>query len=481
MRSNKAIQLLQTFDDLELGELKNYLRKQYSRDSLAFKIFDYFYQKKEHFIPKPEWISIEVAYKKICKKEIEPKGRKVFLNTTHLLHKSIQQFLLSKELEKDSFEKDQLLNKIYRERKLYKTASLIIQVRKNKIANSAEKNIWHPLQKFQMDYQAYFENKEGKMRDHSTTLSNMMQTLDTFFCTFKLLLSYEMTNRKNLFSEQYEIPFLEEVVHYVEEHLNIDTINPQFYAICLNVISTRTEKSLKKLVSFLDTYQKYISLDNIKLAFSVQLNTWIHLNRKKVKKAPEQIFLLYKNGLKNDYFLFEGYLRYTTFLNIVTIACLVKEHEWCRKFIKDYQHLITPKYQHSTINLSTASLLFAEDRFDNMLSYLNHVEFTDLIFSVRAKSLILRAYYELQSENRELLLNYCKSFKTFLENNQHINPRLMNGYLLLIENIRIFYRKNTGYTKAELIQKIINEENPSFQEWLLRKAKALKTRQYRKP
>jgi len=452
-----------------LKTFKNYLLRNNSADKLMCRICLYYISNQDKMTTQPHWFDLTFAYKKICKKEINPNRQKVFLNALHNLNNALKTFLLIQALEEDSFEKDQMLIKIYQERKLENETIQLIEKRKEKIIQKTPKEHWSDLQLFQLDYKLFFEIKAGKVEDNQDLLTRIMYQLDSFFCTFKMLVSSAMENRKNLYNEAYQTHFFDNIQNHLSQIPIEENINAHFYHACFEAIKFRDLEHTTKLANFIKINEPLISLENQGLGYISLINCWLYLHRKNYEDAPKKMFQIYKLGLPKGFFQEQGQISPTAFVNIVSIACLEKEYQWANNFINKYENLLPTPHKMAAVNLAKGSILYSEEKYKEMLSPLNQVQYLDSTYGIRAKAMILRGFYE-DKQSYELISSYCKSFSAYLKQNRQFQVDPLDAYKRLIEYVQIFIRPKRKMPQSLLIEKIKKEQDFQFKDWVLEKA-----------
>lgn len=472
MTNSKAINLLDTFQEEELKAFKKHLQKNYNSGNLICRIFHYYLQKKPLLKKQSALLTLAIAYKKIVKKELDTKGRKVFLNALHNLNKALKDFLLIKELEKDSFEKDQLLIKIFQERKLSKFVNQTIQQRTQKIETAPIKNQWQSLQLLQLAHHAYFEGYEAYFSNKNLSVQRMMTHLDEFYTSFKMYYSCEMENRSRLMPESYQVLFKTEIINYIKAQPKHSEPLAYLYFLCFELIKIGQKKQYLALENYLVLQEHQLSLSDQQFANALLITFAIRAYRKGNRAYANIIFSKYKNGVTKGLYFYNGQLPNNDFHNIVATACAVKEFEWAKHFVTAYQKYLPPAFKQQSIHLATAIIHFQEGDFEQVLPALNQVVFEDISFELRAKALILRTFYEL-NENVDLILDFCTSFQRFLQGNRHIQPAISSSYLVLIKYIKQFVKQPIKLTKEEIIAQIKAEKSLQFHQWLLAKVKEL--------
>lgn len=474
MINSKAINLLNTFQEAELKAFKKYLQKNYTPDNLICKIVHYYIQKKSLFEEQPALLTLAIAHKKIVKKELDAKGRKVFLNALHNLNKALKDFLLVQELQKDSFEKDQLLIKIFQERKLSKFVKQTMEQRAQKIETASIKSQWHSLQLLQLAHHAYFENYVGFFSNKTLSVQKMMNHLDDFYTTFKMYYNCEMENRSRLVTESYQVLLKTETINYIKAQTSHSTSLAYLYFLCYELITIGQKKQYLAVENYLALQAPQFSLSDQQFANSLLITFAIREYRKGNRTYANILLSHYKNGLKKGLHFYNGQLPSNDFHNIVTTASGIKEFAWAKNFIDTYQKYLPTALRKQSVHLAKAIIYFQEGQYEQVLPALNQVSFESISFELRAKALILRTFYEL-NENAALILSFCTSFQKFLQGNRHIHPVISNNYLVLIKYVKIFVKQPRKLSKAAIIKQLNAEKSLQFHQWLSAKATALKT------
>ena len=286
MRKSKAINLLSTLDKVEFKEFKNYLYQKYKSKKLAVQIFDYYHTRVDLFREQPKLLDLSVAYKKITKQVITEKRKKTFQNAMSALYVDLIDFLLIQEVQKDSFQRDLLLVKIFKTRKQAKGISKIIQQRKQKIEQQKLWNLWSPLQLLQLDHFTYYqENYDSKIADHTAKFEDLMNHLDAFYTTLKLYYSCEMNNRTNIVPENYNVLLIKEVVEILKEKNVIKYPLIEFYHLCLNLSKSQTEEDFIKLQSVLEANEAMLANADKLLAYTLSSNYLIQQIKKRKARS----------------------------------------------------------------------------------------------------------------------------------------------------------------------------------------------------
>jgi len=473
MRKNNVFDILSTLNKLEIKKFKGFLLERNRPQKLVVRIFLYFKQKRfidanlSHF-------DLDIAYKKICKKEIETKGRKVFLNALSDLKKEVIDFLLGEKLKEESFEKDQLLISIFQERQLKNQAIKTIEKRTVKLKKESIKDIWQPYKMMRMYHLSYFNNYTEKFSDQNIYIQKSMDFLDQFYAKAKLIYGCEIKNRARILPEaDVPILLLEEVISTFQPDTSDDPLF-QLYFLCMELIKHNEESNYKKLYDFLLTESSKLLKSDLLIGFSHINNFMITQLRKGNEIYQEKIFDLYKEGLEQGIYTFQGFLNDVQFNNIINAACRLKAFDWAKAFIQKYQHFLKEEIRIDLVHLSKANIYFKEGNFGATITLLQKIHFHNVYYSLRARALLLRTYFEA-GEEKKLIIDYTNSFKAFINEDQFFAKTALHNYEVLIKYIRIFLREKRKLSKAQIIHDINLEKSLLFKSWLIEKAEQLKT------
>lgn len=139
-----------------------------------------------------------------------------------------------------------------------------------------------------------------------------------------------------------------------------------------------------------------------------------------------QVFEIYKQLLKDKLILENGYLSEAHYGNIATCAMKVKEFDWAEKFIHDNKVLLPAANAENAFNYNLSRYYVESSQYDEALVLLNSIEYTNLVYFLECKGLLLRAYYELGEG--EPLRSLIDSFKQYLTRNKLLNKTKIKRY-----------------------------------------------------
>lgn len=479
MRDTKCLGLLTELTEQELINFKDYLKERYRPKKLMVRIFNYFIKNKEIIRQKNTAFDMPVVYKKICRKDIDTNRKKTFQNALSALYQDLVDFLLLAEVNKDSFERDWLLLKVFQQRNQKKAADKIVQSRLEKLRTIPDKEQWHYLQMMQLNELRHFNNYDDKVGINTNPLIESMDCLDSFHSISKLQYSCEMKNRTKILPESYDFPMLKETVNYLKKKNNQQPLE-KLYTACLQLIEPKEKKSFKKVLNNTKRIMDLLDNDDSLLSKRDQLAGYGYLENHLVQqiragdsKAREQLFVVHQKGLKQEIYIYEGYMIAGQFNNIIHNACKLKEFDLAKEILNTYQVYLPEPSKLDWFNLLNATIYFEEGHFDKAWEALASVHFQNDHLALRGKALLLRCFYEL-GESEPFVSRFCNAFYTFIKKgNRQLSPKTLGHYLMLIKYIKMLIRRHRILSKVELEEQIRKEKYKLFAPWLLAKVSLL--------
>ncbi|MCK6693336.1 MAG: hypothetical protein L6Q97_14720, partial [Thermoanaerobaculia bacterium] len=149
------------------------------------------------------------------------------------------------------------------------------------------------------------------------------------------------------------------------------------------------------------------------LLFSI--NFCIILSNQGKERYTSEALNLYRQGLEKGYLLKEGYLSHHTFINIVALGCTLKEFDWVKGFIKEYDNKVDPKpnldRRDSVVLFCKARLQRDLGNYREAMQMLAQFQTDDPYYFLLAKVSLSRIYYELDEfDALESLLGTMRAY-----------------------------------------------------------------------
>ncbi len=168
--------------------------------------------------------------------------------------------------------------------------------------------------------------------------------------------------------------------------------------------------------------------------------------RENEEQYVEEALNIYLKTIKSGLLIEKGFLSPWTYKNVIKLGLRLQRYDWTETFILKYNPNISEAFRSNSLHLNLADLYYYKKDYDRALSNLTKVEFSDIFYTLQAKVMLLKIYYETKEE--EALHSLIASFRIFLKRNK-----------LISNNVRETYQNFTT-----LLQRLLKENKESFTE-----------------
>lgn len=472
MQKSKLIELIKTLSNKELRHFDDYVQSPFfNKNDHVTALFQYL--KKFHPDYEDKKLDKEYVFKKLF-----PKAKfysQKLRNLMSELAKLLEGFLVLGELEKNSSQKDIWLLDVFTQRYLDKH----FQHKLNE-ANKNQKRVPHHDSdyyhaQYSIENAAYSFSVVNSNRPVETNLQQVINNLDHYYLALKLRYSCAIFNRQSLLAVSYDVPMLDEILHFLENNKHDDIAAIALYHHLLLLLKNETQTHYEKLIALLDIHKNGLPTSELRQIYTALFN---YFNKKLKSGNPEylsKIFDLYKIMLEREIIFVEGYISpYQHFRNIVIAALRLGELPWAEQFIQDYSIRVVPERRENMVNYCMAELNFFKKDYQQTLNFLLSFEFQDAYNYVEHKRLLLKSYYEL--DEMEPFEALAHAFRNYLRRNKTISEYNKKSFHNFIRLLNKLYkaRLDKSHVRQDLAHEITATDFVADSEWLLEKVKELK-------
>jgi tetratricopeptide (TPR) repeat protein len=184
------------------------------------------------------------------------------------------------------------------------------------------------------------------------------------------------------------------------------------------------------------------------------------------------MFGLFRQSIRLKILLEDDILQEGIFKNIITISLVVGEYEWAEQFIQEYAGYLPSDIRENARTFNLANLYFFQKKYDRVIELLQNVEYSDVVYALSAKFVLVRTYYE--TEEFMALDSLIDSFRIFLRRNKLISKTFKteyNNFLLFVKKLSILPPGNPKAV-AQLRGQIERCNAVVTKKWLLEKIDA---------
>lgn len=126
----------------------------------------------------------------------------------------------------------------------------------------------------------------------------------------------------------------------------------------------------------------------------------------------QEVYELFKFGLKSKALIHSNDLSSNTFINIIDIACLAKDRDFARSFFTQYLSATKPSEQASNELMGYAFLAFCNKDYPAALQQLQKIHPDNIFIKIKVFELTTRVHFEAQ--DKEALFDTIEKFRGML-------------------------------------------------------------------
>ena len=314
-------------------------------------------------------------------------------------------------------------------------------------------------------------------------LIEKQKQLDLFLMTEKLKDACEMYLRHQILKVPFELNFIETILIEFEKkeafYEKIPTIS-----IYYNIYKLLINKELSQyqtVLAQLKVHEQSLPKSELENIYNYLQNFCIQKINQGNQHFLTELFKIYQSQLTKELLFRSGYLPEFHYKNIVTTGLREQAHEWVYEFIEKYKPKLNPITAENAYSYNLANYYYFTKQYEKVLELLIRVEYTDVRYSLDAKTLLLRTYFEL--EEGEALLSLSDAFRQYLKRNRQVSEVNRKGYLNLLKFAKkVFQLKtNANYWLKEKLKKECKKVEMEIQasdlifnqSWLMEKFAAI--------
>lgn len=482
MKEGKLVELLTVFSGRELKEFEKFLHSDiFNKNEKIRKLFtlvSQYLKSSDHKKLSRISFYFELFPEENTADEFtaeqERKARKTIGNLMHELKRLAEDYLVVKSSLNTPELRENALLTVLEKRHAKDQFYAEIERASKRIESQDARDMFYYFNKFKISHRVYFYPGPKFSKDDLENLNKTISGLDLFICSSKLRYAVLLLNRQQIFSENYEIPFLDEILNFCQQ-LNIaDHFAIHIYIEFISILRENEFNldkygMLKELV--LKNLNKFNRIEQVDLFTCLRNYCIYYFNKGHVKMAME-LLELYRSGLENRLVMLEsGELNYYDFLNIISIGCETRQLEWTRSFIEEYSGFLKKEIRKPAKTVGLAQIHFHKEEYQEALEKLNEkTTFTSNYDKLIEKSLRLRCYYELKEF--DLLDYYLDAYRKFLQRNKDIASEVKARDLGLIRfTKKLIYIQNDKAQLEKLRDDITISKKVKLKKWLLGKVR----------
>lgn len=339
----------------------------------------------------------------------EKEVKKQWNYTKNRLVKMVNQYIVYKHLQKESFVRNQILLEFYHRQQLPKNLSSMLK-KATSFFERSKKDYDTEYQNFKLQ-EILLAQSMGE-RLHREELQKMNEALDNFYLENKLRMLIEQHNRHRIISEPAPDDFFEEWLQSGKPSLEKvgNRLSYRLYLMMTTAGEVAHYWEAKNL--FMNNAANFSADYKVSCCGYLMNQCIFYLHQGQLKFANEYISYV-KFLLEEALFLSEG-LPLTKYSNTVYMALVAKELEWIKDFVDQYSSLVDHPEMVAIKHLNRANILFYQGQKNNeALLLLRNFDVSETYFKINFDKLSIKLFYEEKLE--DTLKSKLGAFQKYLQ------------------------------------------------------------------
>jgi len=463
MQKLKLIVLLKKLSPEEVSGFRKYLIRHHHREKIGLSVFEYLIKFYPDF-EQQEKIHVAYAYKKIFKTDFDhdEHAQKKMLNTASDLYKWLKNYLIAAKVEQNHQLQQTIWLGILQERGMKEEFSRKATEFYEQTRGTPFKS---PLDAFPNWMASYFHRAhltQNKPLNHAEIILQCTEAMTSCWEVMQLKMACETSLIKKT-TEQVPALQIRKAIDF--QQLGMAVLK-EIYEALWQLTDSEEEAHFVRLETLLHQHGQSIDPQELEGVIRYAYNFAAHQSRQNTSVAHiERMHRLNKIGLEHGVFLRSGHLPSSAFGNMVTVACQSNDFRWASNFIQTYSHIVHERNRQDAIVMAKAILSFESGKYHEVINLLKSATPEAHLDVLRAKSLLLRSYYEVQVE-QDVFMDACVHFENLLRRSAKTKAnRAMLAFVLILK--RMVAQKSS---KKVILNRIEKTTDLYSRQWLLEKA-----------
>jgi hypothetical protein len=470
MLSEKLISLLQTFSKYELNRFRKFLLSPYLNDqedlTRLFELVNDALRKGDD--------TLSALEKSMVWKALYPKKtfddailRRLASDLTLLA----QRFLVEEARQQAPLNEALDLQKVLEKPELQKHLAGVERQIQKLLEQSEGKSTDYYFAQFRNHWNIFTRaSKMVATAGYTEKLTAADFYLECFYLAQKLKLYIAWLLYRGFRVTEQEVPFMPGFWEYVDdERFDKVPLIRIYCKVIVNFTESENETNFQELLISLQQHTKDLTQADLRECYYMAQNYCaLKINQGKTEYY-RKVFDIFKSMTEVDLLVENGQLPEAVFKNVITASLGVGEYAWTEQFIQKYAEFLPARIRANARMFNLAYVYFYQKNYEKVIEYLRDVEYSDVVYALGAKSMLLRTYYE----QREYLAldSLMDSFRIFLRRNKVISKNLKREYINFLNLVKKLTTVTASDKKAisGLRRRVTETSHSMPKNWLLKK------------
>lgn len=197
------------------------------------------------------------------------------------------------------------------------------------------------------------------------------------------------------------------------------------FAYCLR--HPEAEERFARLLHVLASDSGHIAPGELRECYLVAQNYCAFKINQGKTEYYRTVFEIFRILIDRHILLEDGRLSEGMYKNIITSGLRVNEYAWVESFIVGYSEFLPDQIRENARLFNLANLYSHQKMHDKVIELLQNVAYSDLVYALGAKMILLRTYYE--SREYIALDSLLDSVRIYVNRNQQLSRQTKREYL----------------------------------------------------
>lgn len=480
------IEILDSLSQHEIKKIKYFIQNKYfNADNAVISLYDYLKKNIKKIGHEGEFndnTKLDI-YQYITTKHksvdaLSNKQTAYLAAKMTLLTNLIRRFLAIEALEEDETFQSMLLNRKLIEKKLFRASEKSIKKQQKILAKQQPKGANYYFQESFLEMDILTSSYLRGTIIRKDNLPELTLSFDTYYLIKRL--AYHLT--------AISLMNISDIKKYDTKRFNIISKLiqlPQYaghplirsYQLAIDMIQNDNPLAHNKLLALLGQYAEEIPKDNLVDFYKSATSFCARRIREGKQEYHQHCFDIYKAMEINGMLKENNFIPINTLKNIITTSCHAREFEWANKTLDKYKPFIRQSVQEEVYHYNKGMITFHQKKYQQAIRHFIRVERVNTNYDINCRMLILKTYYELDSEYSERTIQEFINTKRYIQGNKSLKSPNRKAWKNFVTIITSLYNKKhkVGKTTIErLKEKLESYEAINDKRWLLEKMEEMK-------
>lgn len=345
------------------------------------------------------------------------------------LNRLLETFLLAREIREKDVRSRLQLAVAYRNRGLLSQYERNIRAFNRELEEQPLRNAYYHNLLRDYHFEIHLTTIAQKPTD-TRSLRALARSTDVHYLSHRLQLVCLELSQKNVYQTGEDDPLHRDVIALAERTEWCDLPGISIYLAAYRMLlNPETDAYYQAFKQKLEEVEKAFPPEEMREFYMFSINLCIRRANRGEQGMDREALKLYRLALEAGYLFENGILSRFTYHNIVAAGLRSGELDWVEDFIQHYNPMLERKYRDSSLSFNLARLHYARSRYDSVLNLLQKANYRDPLFSMAAKTLLLKTYYVLGES--DLLISHLDAMRNYIHRKKVIGYHRTN-YLNII-------------------------------------------------